>query len=127
MLNLLSSLTAEVVASGIVGLIMLGVVARNVVSGWQEARKKMRESETSMNPLTTALSVSWDRDQIERALQALEDIAENLAQGAKASQEIAHAQGIMSDQFQQSTQSKLQDILKKLDQAEKAPRTRARR
>ena len=118
MLGLLGSLTPEIIASGIIGFFMMGVVIRNVVVGWRDAQSKIREKERSSGPLSTAFSVGWNADQIERALQTLENIAENLALQVKHTEAISRAQGLMSDQFQQTTQSRLNDILERLDKAE---------
>lgn len=130
MLDLLTGLGAEVVATGIVGLLMLGVVVRNVFLGWNEALKKMKAAESGMTPMATAVAIGWDRDQIERALQTLEAIAEALALNSKHAEAISKAQGILADQFQQSTREKLEDILERLDKAERdqtRPVTRSRR
>lgn len=117
MLESLMNLNAEVVAGGIVGFVMLGVVIRNVIIGWREA---MRTTQTARPAaMTQAFAVSWDRDQIERALQTLERIAEGISMNAKASEGISRAQAILADQFQQSTQEKLEHILERLDEAER--------
>lgn len=108
MLAWLADLDAELIAGGIVGLSMVGVIMRNVVLGWAEARTKIKDSEKAFGPLAAAIAVTWDRDQIERLLQISESIAENM-------EIIAKSQSILSDQFQQSTQSKLNDLLEKLD------------
>lgn len=108
MLEWLAGLNAELIAGGIVGLSMVGVIVRNALMGWAEARTKLKETEKSLTPLTAAMGMSWDRDQIERAIQALERIAE-------AHESVAESQGILSDNFQQSTQSKLDELLEKLE------------
>lgn len=108
MLAWLAGLDAELIAGGIVGLSMIGVIARNALLGWGEARTKIRDTERAIAPLSAAMAVTWDRDQIERFLQIAESIAENM-------EIIAKSQSILSDQFQQSTQSKLNDLLEKLD------------
>ena len=125
MLDLLTGLSPEIIASGIVGLVMAGIVARNAILGWYEANKKMKESDKAHSSMATAVSIGWDKNQIERALQTLEKIAECLEAQTLATGSIAKAQGIMSDQFQQSTQSKLEHILERLEQAERTkPRSR---
>lgn len=116
MLGLFEGLTPELVAGAFVGFTMVGVIVRNALLGWYEANAKMKEGEKSMSPLINAMSISWDRNQIERALAALEGAAESL-------ELIAKAQSIMSDQFQQTTQSKLNELLEKLARAEN-PRRR---
>lgn len=120
----LTSLNVEMIAGGVVGLSMLGVIIRNAIYGWVEARAKLKESEKNLAPIT-AMSVSWDRDQIERALQLFERMAEALELQCQHSEAIAEAQGILSDNFQQTTQSKLDDLLKKLDAAVPKPRTKS--
>lgn len=108
MLAWLAGLDVELIAGGVVGLSMVGVIARNAILGWAEAKNKIRDQERSIAPLTAALAVTWDRDQIERLLRHVESIGENM-------EIIAKSQSILSDQFQQSTQSKLNDLLEKLD------------
>lgn len=120
-------LTLELVASGLVGLIMAGIVARSAIMGFIEARTKMKEAEKAVvaNPLVSIASAIWDKNQVERFLQLIENIGEALEIQAKHTEAIAKAQGILSDSFQQTTQSRLNDILERLDQAE-APRPRPR-
>lgn len=125
--ELLKSLTLEFVASGLVGLITLGVIVRSVLLGWAEARSKINTGNKNIGPIASALSMSWDKDQIERALQALESIAEAMDLQCKFTGAIAEAQGVMSDQFQQTTQSKLNELLDRLDTAETGKRTTPRR
>lgn len=123
MWDLLGSLSSEYIAGGIVGLLMLGVLIRNVIGGFREAMKKYNESQkASLGPIASAMSISWDRDQIERALQALETIAENSQEQTRYMSAVSKAQGIMSDRFQTNTQDRLQDILTRLDVAEKNQR-----
>jgi hypothetical protein len=119
-------LTPELIASGLVGLLLVGVAARNAILGWYEARKKIRESEKTSTPFATALSLSWDKDQVERALQILERLAENMELQTKYSEAIARAQGILSDSFQQTTQSKLDHLLERIDHAEQTHPIRRR-
>lgn len=119
MLEYLKALTPEVVAGGFLGLATLGVVVRNLILGWAEARTKMREAEkSSMSPFTAVMSVAWDKNQVERALVALENMGELMAIQTKHMELVSKAQGIMSDQFQQTTQMKLTDILERMDLAE---------
>lgn len=117
MLDLFLGLNTELVAGALVGFTMLGVVIRNAIVGWREARTKLQESESSFKPLATAMAISWDRDQIERALQLLEAISESL-------EAISKSQGILSDQFQRSTQSKLNDLFEKLEHVHVTPKRR---
>lgn len=126
-MDIFKGLTLELVASGIVGLVMAGIVARGAIMGFIEARTKMREAEkaAAANPYTAIASAIWDKDQIERFLQLIENIGEVLELQAKHTEAIAKAQGILSDSFQQTTQSRLNDILERLDQAE-APKPRPR-
>ena len=126
MLDWLAGLNAELIAGGVVGISMLGVIIRNAILGWAEARTKLKEAEKSMTPLTTAMAVTWDRDQIERSLQLLERIAEALELSLKHSEAIAKAQGVLSDQFQQTTHMKLNELLEKLDDMPQ-PNTRVTR
>jgi uncharacterized protein YfkK (UPF0435 family) len=100
---------------------MAGVVARGAISGFLEARAKMRENEklAAATPFSIAGAV-WDRDQVERFLQMVERIGECLEM-------IAKSQGIMSDNFQQSTQSKLNDLLEMIEKPKPKPRPRPRR
>lgn len=125
MLEILKSLDTEVIAGGLVGLTMVGLVVRNAVIGWYEARAKINENSKSMSPMgsiVTAMSLTWNKDQIERFLQVHEAISESLELLGRAAENIAKTQ---SDQFQQLTKSKLDDILKRLEEAEHAkPRTR---
>lgn len=118
MLAWLSELNVELIAGGIVGLSMIGVVARNVIIGWAEARSKLREAEKTSGPLATAVALTWDKNQIERAIVAIERIAEAHEEQLKYSAVIAKAQGILSDNFQQTTHMKLNELLEKLDDAE---------
>lgn len=112
MLDLPKLLSPELIASGLIGLAMLGVVARNAIVGWAEARAKMKELER--DPMVTAMGMAWDRDQMERIIVALETIAES--------------QAIMSDNFQNTLQGKLADILERMDIAQSAmPKPRPRR
>jgi biopolymer transport protein ExbB/TolQ len=127
MLEILQSLNGEMIAGGIVGLVMIGVAARNAIIGWHEAMRKVKAAETNTAPMVAALSVSWDRDQIERALQLLEKIADAIAANARYSEQISNAQKILADQFQQTTHEKLEDILERLDHAEKAQASRGSR
>lgn len=103
-----ADLDAELIAGGIVGLSMIGVIIRNALLGWADAKKRVVDNERALAPLSAAMAVTWDRDQIERLLQITESIAENM-------EIIAKSQSILSDQFQQSTHSKLNDLLEKLD------------
>ncbi len=126
MLAWLSGLNVELIAGGIVGLSMVGVVARNVIIGWAEARNKLKETEKSSVSLTTAMSISWDKDQIERAISAVERLAESHEVQLKYSEAIAKAQGILSDNFQQTTHMKLNELLERLDDMPQ-PNTRVTR
>lgn len=117
MLDSLPSLTLEILASGIVGLIMLGVVARNAMIGWLEASRKLKQNETTVGPIST-MGLAWDRDQVERALQLLERIGHGIEIQNKHSEAIAKAQGILSDNFQKTTHERLDDILKRLEETE---------
>lgn len=114
---------AELIAGGVVGLSMVGLIARNALFGWVEAKKKLSDNQSAVGALTTAVSLTWDRNQIERALQLLESIAHSLENQARSTEAIAHSQGILSDSFQQSTQSKLDDLLQRLDNVQ-APKHR---
>lgn len=116
-MDLFQGLTLELVASGIVGLVMAGIVARGAIMGFIEARAKMKEAEkaTAAGPYAAIASAIWDKDQVERFLQTVERIAEVMELQAVHSEAIAKAQGILSDSFQQSTQSKLNELLEKLD------------
>lgn len=122
-------LTPELLASGLVGLVMTGIVARGAIMGFIEARAKMREHEKSIvvNPTVSLASAVWDRDQVERFLQYIERIGEVLEMQANFTEAIAKSQGILSDSFQQSTQLKLNDLLEMLDKSKPGPRPRARR
>lgn len=120
-MEFLRSLTPEMVAGSLVGLATIGVVVRGLVLGWYQAQINIKANEkvvSSAGPLATAISMSWDKDQIERALQAIEQIAEALTVQVKHSEAIARSQGILSDSFQHTTQEKLADILERLDHAE---------
>lgn len=131
MQKLLEDLSLEVIGSGLVGLIMVGVVSRNAILGFIEARSKMKDHEKNIQPFAAAMGLSWDRDQIERALQLLERISEVLELQAKHMEVVGRSQAILSDQFQQSTQSRLSEILGRLEEAEMQqhprPRPRTRR
>jgi hypothetical protein len=110
--TVLQSLTAEIIAGGLVGFIMLGVVIRNVLIGWREATNNSKGGNS--HAMTTALSVSWDRDQIDRALEYLETIAKS--------------QSVLADRFQHTTHSRLDELMDKLDHIENVPqRPRPRR
>jgi len=116
---------------------MVGLIARNALFGWVEAKKKLSDNQSAVEALTTAVSLTWDRNQIERALQLLESIAHSLESQARNTEAIAHSlesqarnteaiahsEGILSDSFQQSTQSKLDDLLHRLDNVS-APKNR---
>lgn len=120
-MEFLRSLTPEMVAGALVGLATIGVVIRGLVLGWYQAQINIKANEkvtTSAGPMATAISMSWDKDQVERALQALEQMAEALTIQLKYSEAIAKSQGILSDSFQHTTQEKLADILERLDHAE---------
>lgn len=127
MLELLKSLTPEAVTGIILGCTTLGIVTRSVFVGWTEARARLNSSAGSAGPLASAIALTWDKDQVERALQALEAIAEAMDLQCKFTGAIAEAQGVMSDQFQQTTQSKLNELLDRLDTAETGKRTTPRR
>lgn len=125
-------LTPELIASGLVGLVMSGIVARGAIMGFLEARAKMKESEkiALTSPAVAIASAIWDKDQVERFLQYMEHIGEVLEMQAKYTEQIARAQGILSDNFQQSTQSKLNDlldILEKKESGQHRPRPRPRK
>lgn len=124
MLEMLKAIDPEYFAGALVGLAMLGAITRNFILGWYEAYGKIKEVEKS--PLTTAMSLSWDKDQIERFLQLMETIAECLEINATHTASIAKAQGIMSDKFQQTTQSKLDELLERLDNTERRQAQRSR-
>lgn len=118
--ELLKLLTPEVIASGLVGIIMAGVIARNVLLGYVEGRAKLKETEKSAGPFMAAMGIGWDRDQTELVLQTLVRIAQALELISKS----------QIDKFQQTTQSKLEDILDRMDQAEAEsakPKPRPRR
>jgi hypothetical protein len=118
MLEWLAGLNAELIAGGVVGLSMIGVIIRNAVLGWAEARTKLKASEASLGPLATAVAMGWDKNQIEVAIQALDRIAEALETNIRHSEAIAKAQGILSDSFQQTTHMKLNELLERLDDAQ---------
>lgn len=126
-MNGLSGLTPELIASGLVGIVMAGIVARGAITGFIEARAKMREHEkvVSSNPFAVTGAI-WDRDQIERFLQYIERIGEVLEMQARYTEMIAKSQGILSDSYQQSTQSKLNDLLEMLEKTEAKPKPRQR-
>ncbi len=128
-MNGLSGLTPELIASGLVGIIMAGIVARGAIMGFIEARSKMKEHEknivSSSNPFAVTGAI-WDRDQIERFLQHIERIGEVLEMQARFTEMIAKSQNILSDSYQQSTQSKLNDLLEMLEKVESKPKPRPR-
>ncbi len=127
-MDLFPGLTLELVASGIVGLVMAGIVARGAIMGFIEARAKMKETEkaAAAGPTIAIASAIWDKDQVERFLQIMERIAEVTENSARHTEAIAKAQGILSDSFQQSTQSKLNELLERLDDMPQ-PNTRVTR
>ena len=127
-MDLFQGLTLELVASGIVGLVMAGIVARGAIMGFIEARAKMKETEKAVaaSPTIAIASAIWDKDQVERFLQIMERIAEVMENQAEHTASIAKAQGILSDSFQQSTQSKLNELLHRLEDIE-MPNTRVTR
>jgi hypothetical protein len=124
----LPELTPELIGSGLVGLVMSGIVARGAIMGFIDARSKMREHEKlgAGNPFTSVAGALWDRDQMERLMQLLERIGEALEMQSRYTEMIAKSQSILSDSYQQSTQSKLNDLLEMLEKAESRPKPRPR-
>jgi len=114
-MELLRQLGVEWVAGAIVGLLTFGTIARSAIHGWIESRKKLKEMESNVGPMRTALSISWDRDQIERALQALESMA-------KSSAIVAAAQALLSDKERTDAKETMEEILERLSVAERTQR-----
>lgn len=127
MLELQTTPTFELIASGLVGLTMIGVVARNAFLGWYDARSKIKESEKAF-PLSALPHVTtWDQAHVERFLNTFEEISNTLKSQVKFIEVISRSQELRSDQFQQSTQSRLDDIIDKLGVVEHKPPVRTRR
>jgi hypothetical protein len=90
MADLPSSLSLEAIASGIVGLLLAGGLIKRVIDGYIEAKRTTTSAATS--PMLTAVALSWDRDQQERFMQIMEDIAQSLRRQADSQVALANQQ-----------------------------------
>lgn len=101
-----TSLSIEYIASGLVGLVMLGLMAKRLIEGYAEARKHMASQ--SANPIIQAMANTWDKNQQERFLQLLERLV-------LAAEVQAKHQGALADRQQMDIQEKLDTLLERLD------------
>ncbi len=102
MADSIQSLSVEYVVSGLVGLITIGLIAKQVFAGYLEANKHL--SKQSTNPIIQAMASTWDRDQQERFLQLMERLV--------VAEEIqAKHQGSLADQRQQDMAEKIDQLL----------------
>jgi hypothetical protein len=65
-----ASLSLEGIASGLVGLLLIGAIIKKAVDGWYEAKTHVQAEKR--NPIITAVAAAWDRDQQERVIQLIE-------------------------------------------------------
>lgn len=114
-----TSIDTELVASSLVGLVMIGVIIRNAILGWYEARIKMKTPGYDTASVTSVFT-SWEHDKIEEFLRLTKSIADNLTS-------IAQAQTIMADQFQKNTQDKLDDLFDQLENMKPSARAKPTR
>lgn len=113
-------ITPESVAGAVVGLTMLGVMIRNVITGWIDGQAKLRAGGTVGVSPTLALSI--ETQQAERFLALGEAMSRTLAALSEHCGVIAASQRLQVDQMEQATQAKLDELLARLEKAERAPR-----
>lgn len=115
---MLQQLSIEMVASGIVGLVLFGMMVKRAIEGYIDTRRHMNSSNPN-NSMVTAMSVSWDRDQQERLLQMIERIADSLVRQADSQEQLVSRQ-------QHDMQTQLDYIVKRMDNLSGATRRTTR-
>lgn len=107
----MQNLSIELIAGGLVGFFLFWKAVGQIAKGFQDASKTAKNIE----PIATAVSISWDRDQIERAIQGIEGIKLALV-------EVAHIQKGLADQRTLNMDEKLDMLLEMIDKNEKSER-----
>lgn len=102
----LPALSTELVASGVVGILLAGAVIKKAFDGYVEARRHMIAQQT--NPMTMAMAAVWGENERERFLQLLERITIALEDQAKH-------QGILADQRQQDMNEKIDRLVQQME------------
>lgn len=117
-----SLLTPEGIGTGIAGLLIAGLIIRNAVRGWVEAKSQTSGIGSNTVAMVGAVSMQWDRDQRELLLQTLIRIADAHELQAQHQRDVADAAATLADRHRQNTEDKLGQILERLDQAEQEQR-----
>lgn len=109
------SLSIETIASGVVGLLIIGAIVKQAMGGWSEARKHIKAE--ASNPIISAVAAAWDRDEKERLLVFVERIAVAVEKQA----------GAQLDMVNQQTQDMREKIEWLIEEMKSKPRMPSRR
>lgn len=111
-------LTPDIIGYGLAGLLIFGLIVRNFVKGWFEARSQASSIGSNTAAMVGAVSIQWDRDQREIFLQTMVRIAVAQEMQAKHQEGVAQAAAALADKHRQHTDNQLEQILERLDKAE---------
>ncbi len=122
-----SLLPTEAISAAIAGLVLLGIIIRQAVKGWLDARAQAAAMGSNAAAMVGAVSIGFERDQRELMLQYLERIAKAQEEQAIRMKEIAGVQLSIADKHRIEQDEKLDEILARLDEAEQQTHPPSRR
>lgn len=110
MADLATGISLDNLASGFIGIILLGMIIKKMFDGYVEARQKIKDQ--AHNPIFNAMAMTWDRDQQERFIQLIERMA-------TASESQATSMEALVSRQQQEMQNQINFLVETVTKMEK--------